>query len=122
MSYRSNPDGVPIIGFHIKRLTSMRNRFNKDTPKTQSQSSGGPPLPPKKTAQGLEDQPAEEPHIDIPDPVIVKDLASTLGRKPFMIIADLMEAGHFANVDGGVGFETASKVASKYGFYARRVS
>jgi len=67
----------------------------------------------------LEDQPPDEPHIDIPDPVVVRDLASALQQKPFRIIADLMEVGEFANLHGTVGFETASKVALKYGFYAR---
>jgi hypothetical protein len=38
-----------------------------------------PPRPPKKTARSLEDQSPEEHHIAIPDPVVVKDLASALG-------------------------------------------
>jgi len=46
-------------------------------------------------------------------------LASALQQKPFRIIADLMEVGEFANLHGTVGFETASKVALKSGFYAR---
>ena len=89
-------------------------------PKTQPAGSNGPPRPPKKTARDL-DEPPQEPHIDIPDPVVVRDLASALRKKPFKIIADLMEIGQFANVTATVGFQTASKVAWKYGFYARRV-
>ena len=99
----------------------MSDSSNKKTPKTQP-VPGGPPRPPKKTARGLEGQSPDEPHIDIPDPVVVKDLASSLGQKPFEIIGDLMELGQFANVHGSVGFAPASKVAWKYGFYARRAA
>jgi translation initiation factor IF-2 len=97
----------------------MNNSSNKKTPKEQPAATDGPPRPPKKTARGLEDQPPEEPHIEIPDPVVVRDLASALQQKPFRIIADLMEVGEFVNLHGTVGFDPASKVAWKYGFYAR---
>jgi hypothetical protein len=91
-------------------------------PKTQPVCSGGPPPPPKRTARDLEGDSPGEPHVDIPDPVVVGDLASVLRQKPFIIIADLMEVGVFANLRGRVGFEIASKVALKHGFYARRVA
>ena len=97
----------------------MSESSKKKTLKTQPAATGGPPRPPKRTARGLEDQPPDEPHIDIPDPVVVRDLASALRQKPFRIIAHLMEVGEFANVHGTVGFKTASLVALKYGFYAR---
>lgn len=100
----------------------MGDSSDKNTPKTQPAAAGGPPRPPKKTPRGLEDQSSEEPHIDIPDPVVVKDLATALGRKPFKIIADLIEVGEFANVNATVGFEPASKVAWKYGFYTRHAA
>jgi hypothetical protein len=50
----------------------------------------------------------------------VKDLASALRQRPFKIVADVIEVGDFANAHATVDFETASKVAWKYGFYARR--
>src|SRR5262245_56414343 len=100
----------------------MSDSRSQKTPKTQPKGSGGPPKPPKKTGRSLEDQPSDEPHIDIHDPVVVRDLASALRQKPFKIIADLLEVGEFANVRGTVGFEMASKVAWKYGFFARRVA
>ncbi len=99
----------------------MSDSRPQKTPKTQPASAGGPPRPPKKTARNLDDSP-QEPHIDIPDPVVVGDLASALRQKPFIIVADLMELGKFATVRASVGFKTASKVAWKHGFYARRVA
>ena len=100
----------------------MKNpRFGK-TPKTQPAASGGPPAPPKKTARALEDDAPGEPHIDIPDPVVLTDLAAALRQKPFRIVADVLELGRMTFGKDPVDFDTASKVAWKYGFYTRRVS
>jgi hypothetical protein len=90
-------------------------------PETQPGLAGGPPRPPKKTARDLADDSPQEPHIDIPDRVVVKDLASALLKKPFMIIADIMKFGVWANAEDTVDFETASRVAWMHGFFARRV-
>jgi hypothetical protein len=93
------------------------------SPKTQPASAGGPPRPPKKTARGLGDESPEGPHIDIPDPVILKELAAVLGQRPVRIVCDLLElARRMAFVDDPVDFETASKITKKYGFQARKVS
>jgi len=89
-------------------------------PKTQPSSAGDPPRPPKKTARGLGDEPPEGPHIDIPDPVILKDWRRHRQR-PFRIVADVMEFGHLVFAGGPVDVETASKVAKKYGFQTRHV-
>lgn len=96
----------------------MNNR--SDIPETQPASAGGPPRPPKKTARDLADDSPQEPHIDIPDPVVVRDLASALREKPFMVVADMMKFGVWVNADETIGFKTASVVAWKHGFYARR--
>src|SRR5262245_31897815 len=93
-----------------------------ETPKTQPASAGGPPRPPKKTGRGLSDESPEGRHIDIPDPVILNELATALGQRPFRIVADVLELGRLLKFVGDpVDFETASKVAMKYGFQARRV-
>ena len=70
----------------------------------------------------MEDQPPEDSNIRFPDPVSLKPLAAALRRKPFQIIADLMELGQFKNVDDTVTFETASKIALKYGFHATKAT
>jgi len=56
----------------------MSDSSNKKTPKTQPVATGGPPRPPKRTAHGLEDQPPDEPHIDIPI-----RLLSEIWRQPY---------------------------------------
>ena len=55
-----------------------------------------------------------------PEGTSVAELASLLNQKPFQIIADLMEAGVFANINHKLDFDTIAKVARKYGYMARR--
>ena len=47
---------------------------------------------------------------------MVRELADQLKQKPFKIIADLMEAGVFANVNQAIEEAIAQKVCAKYGF------
>jgi translation initiation factor IF-2 len=82
----------------------------------------GPLRPPNGTGVGVPGAGGEEPHIDIPDPVVVRDLASALRLKPFRIIADLLEVGEFASAQAKVRFELAAQVARKHGFHARCLS
>ncbi len=53
--------------------------------------------------------------IIIKPPIIVRDLADRLKIKPFKLIADLMEAGVFANVNQSIDEAIAQKVCAKYG-------
>ncbi|MGN6555595.1 MAG: translation initiation factor IF-2 N-terminal domain-containing protein, partial [Verrucomicrobiota bacterium] len=53
--------------------------------------------------------------IVIKPPIVVRELAEQLKQKPFKIIADLMEAGVFANVNQAIDEATAEKVCAKYG-------
>lgn len=99
----------------------MRRVKHDQTPETQPAASGAPPKPPKRTARGLEDQPPDDVPIHIPDPVVVSDLATALGKKPFVIIADLMELGGFFTKKDSVGFRIASKVVRKYGFRPQQI-
>jgi translation initiation factor IF-2 len=50
----------------------------------------------------------------------VSQLAALLGKKPFQIIADLMEIGVFASANQSLDFEAISKVARQYGFIAKK--
>src|SRR4029078_9454440 len=88
----------------------------------------GPKFPPSKPgtpAKASEPSPAAAPKISLPahakvisikPPIVVRELAEQLKQKPFKIIADLMEAGVFANVNQAIDETTAQKVCAKYGF------
>ena len=58
--------------------------------------------------------------IEIPDPITVKDLAESLRQRPFRVVAALMELGQMKFVGDPVEFDTASKIAQKYGFETKR--
>jgi translation initiation factor IF-2 len=54
--------------------------------------------------------------ISLKPPIVVRELAEQLKRKPFQLIADLMELGVFANVNQAIEEEIAKKVCAKHGF------
>ena len=68
------------------------------------------PVQPKFTA------PETGVMITIKPPIVVRELAEQLKRKPFQLIADLMELGVFANVNQAIDEEVAKKVCAKHGF------
>lgn len=49
-------------------------------------------------------------------PIVVRSLADMLKRKPFQLIADLMELGVFANVNQTIEEPVAQRLCAKYGF------
>ena len=60
--------------------------------------------------------PADGQVITLKPPIVVRDLAEQLKQKPFKIIADLMEAGVFANVNQAIDESIAERICGKYGF------
>ncbi|MCX8156114.1 MAG: translation initiation factor IF-2 [Verrucomicrobiae bacterium] len=49
-------------------------------------------------------------------PIIVRDLAEKMNRRPFQIIADLMESGVFATVNQAIDEAVATRICAKHGF------
>lgn len=60
--------------------------------------------------------PVDAQVITIKPPIVVRDLADQLKQKPFKIIADLMEAGVFANVNQAIDEKVAQRICAKYGY------
>jgi translation initiation factor IF-2 len=54
--------------------------------------------------------------INIKPPIVVKDLATALGLRPFQVIKDLMEANIFATLNQTIDPNVASDVCEKHGF------
>jgi translation initiation factor IF-2 len=54
--------------------------------------------------------------ITLKPPITVRDLAEALKRKPFQIIADLMELGVFATVNQAMEEPIAQQICAKHGF------
>jgi len=59
---------------------------------------------------------ADAPSITLRPPIVVRELAEKMGRKPFQVIADLMSMGVFATVTQTIDTEVAVKVCAKQGF------
>ena len=60
--------------------------------------------------------PADAQVITMKPPIVVRDLAEQMKRKPFQLIADLMQMGIFANVNQAVDEPVAVKLCAKHGF------
>lgn len=80
---------------------------------------GGPAAPPKPAARPAPIPVPTGEEIVMRPPIVVRDLAEKLGKKPFQVIADLMEMGIFANVNQTVETEVAQRVAAKHNFRLR---
>lgn len=71
---------------------------------------------PRSTTDPRFTAPANAKIISLKPPIVVRDLAEKLGKKPFQLIADLMELGVFANVNQAIDEAVAVKLAGKHGF------
>jgi translation initiation factor IF-2 len=83
--------------------------------KFPQQKGPGAPKPAEPAAPKLQ-LPADAKVISIKPPIVVRELAEQLKQKPFKIIADLMEAGVFANVNQSIEETIAQRICAKYGF------
>jgi translation initiation factor IF-2 len=134
---RSQPDrpagraaaaGAPAGG-----RTSYAGRGDSRNVRAGSAAPSGPPLAGQRFApRTTQKAPAPAPAgakpvekfvplatdqvITLKPPIIVRDLAEQLKRKPFQIIADLMEIGEFANVNQSIGEDVAQRICAKYKF------
>jgi translation initiation factor IF-2 len=64
----------------------------------------------------VEESDSGEKIIHIKPPIIVKELATQMGMKPFQLIHDLMEMNIFASINQSIETEVAIKVCAKHGF------
>ncbi|MCL5097039.1 MAG: translation initiation factor IF-2 N-terminal domain-containing protein, partial [Candidatus Omnitrophica bacterium] len=104
------------------RTDSKAQRFNRFAgqggSRPVSQPAGGRMNGPKPAAP-VEPKfvpPATGKLITMKPPIVVRLLADLLKRKPFQLIADLMELGVFANVNQTIEESVAQKLCAKHGF------
>ncbi len=85
------------------------------------QRASGPGQRPGSPGAGQRQSPQPPPEatgdeITLKPPIIVRDLAEQLRKKPFQLIADLMELGIFATVNQSLEPEIAQRLCAKYNF------
>ncbi len=129
---RPQPDKAPVRGLPPTGKTDFLRRGEVRRPGApaapsaspmsgQRPAARGPQWPPKPApapARAPEKfvAPATGQLITLKPPIIVRDLAEQLKRKPFQLIADLMEAGVFANVNQSIDEDVAQRICAKYNF------
>lgn len=86
-----------------------------------TRQAGPPPARPEAGKPAAPGEPRFVPPttgdlITLKPPIIVRDLAEQLRKKPFQLIADLMQLNVFANVNQAIDEAVAQKLCAKYGF------
>ena len=104
---------IDLGGMPSRREPRRREKKeDKKNPAPSGKPAGGPSRPdaPRFTAK------ADAPVITLKPPIMVRELAEAINRKPFQLIADLMQLGVFANVNQAIDEPTAKQLCAKNGF------
>ncbi|MDP0495710.1 MAG: translation initiation factor IF-2, partial [Verrucomicrobiota bacterium JB024] len=79
-----------------------------------------PPQPgqqaPATAAAGKVIEKEGEKIIQVKPPIVVRDFAVLLGKKPFQLISELMEMGIFASMNQAIEEANAKQIAERHGF------
>ncbi len=100
------PSATPIAG--------QKFPFQRPPSKPGMPASPASPSAPKVVEKLL--APATGTLITLKPPIIVRDLAEQLKRKPFQVIEKLMELGVFASVNQSIEEDIARQICAKFGF------
>jgi translation initiation factor IF-2 len=104
-------------GFQGNRPGDNRGGYQGARPGYGQQQRGpATPPPPPKPVDPRASLPSSAQVIMMKPPIVVRDLAEQMRRKPFQLIADLMQMGIFANVNQAVDEPVAIKLCAKHGF------
>ena len=88
-----------------------------DVLKPKAQLASTPRLGPSGPLSTIVEETKGE--LTVAERMTVRELAALLRKKPFQIVADLLELRVVANVDQPVSFELIARVLRKYGYAAR---
>lgn len=105
--------GRPQFGQQGGQQRGGQTSFQQRPGGPQQQRPGGPSGPARPAGPALG---ADAPRITLKPPIVVRDLADQLKKKPFQLIADLMELNVFANVNQSIDEAVAQRLCAKYGF------
>jgi translation initiation factor IF-2 len=108
---RAQPKPEPAKGRTIQPASTVTATAARTAPGVAAPRPAEAPKPAPRIVL-----PPDAPSIVIKPPIVVRDLATQLGQKPFKIIGDLMEMGVFANVNQTIEEDIARRICAKYGF------
>ena len=104
----------PAVREHKKKKNKAEKKPTKPTEAEQATST--PASDPRKLKY---EAPADGLLIAMKPPIIVRDLAEEMKRKPFQLIADLMSLNVFANINQSIEEPVAREICAKNGFRFR---
>ena len=104
----------PAVREHKKKKNKEEKKPTKPTEAEQATST--PAGDPRKLKY---EAPADGLLIAMKPPIIVRDLAEEMKRKPFQLIADLMSLNVFANINQSIEEPVAREICAKNGFRFR---
>ncbi len=104
----------PAVREHKKKKDKAEKKPAKPT--EAEQATPTPAGDPRKLKY---EAPADGPLIAMKPPIIVRDLAEEMKRKPFQLIADLMSLNVFANINQSIEEPVAREICAKNGFRFR---
>ena len=108
--------GFIDLGSQPVRREPRDRRVKKETKKPTTAIDAGKPDKAQKSAKPKYVIKPDAKVITLKPPIMVRELAAELKRKPFQLIADLMQLGVFANVNQAIDEPTAEQLCAKHGF------
>ena len=115
----------PQVGQHVGFIDLGDQPVRREPHTRRDKNEAKKPAAASNTSEPRDTQKAAKPKyvakpnaqvITLKPPIMVRELAGELGRKPFQLIADLMHLGVFANVNQAIDEPTAKQLCAKYGF------
>jgi translation initiation factor IF-2 len=104
---------IDLGNMPVRRETRGRRDKKDDKKKAADKPGDERPAQPAKPRYFAK---PDAPVITLKPPIMVRELAEAIRRKPFQLIADLMQLGVFANVNQAVDEPTAKQLCAKNGF------
>jgi translation initiation factor IF-2 len=102
---------IDLSSFGPRRTATRDRDKRKDKKDIRPERAAAKPKSPKFSA------PKDAPAVIMKPPIIVRDLAEKMNRKPFQIIADLTKNFNvFANVNQAIEEDVAAQLCAKNGF------
>ena len=123
VGFESEIPSGPQVGQHVGfidlgsqpvRREPRDRQVKKETKKPTAASDAGKPDKVQKSAKPRYVAKPDAKVITLKPPIMVRELAGELNRKPFQLIADLMHLGVFANVNQAIDEPTAKQLCAKY--------
>jgi translation initiation factor IF-2 len=108
---------IDLSSFGPRRTATRDRDKRKDKDKDKDKKDVRPDRAPAKPKSPKFAAPKDAPVVIMKPPIIVRDLAEKMNRKPFQIIADLTKNFHvFANVNQAIDEDIAAQICAKSGF------